>query len=290
MNERRPLRGRVATATLVALLAALAACSSPGVPSTRGTTAPTSSRGSTPTSSATGGGTRAGDPSPSSSPAAQLTVTSSLDGHTALPHRIDWTASPSPATDVEEVDFLIDGTKDWVEQNAPYDYGDDGNYLVTSFLKPGPHEFTVTAVDFDGQTAMDSVTASVPKAPAPPGELAGTWKGWRPAGGAPAGDWRLVVDEVGWRIYQPDVGANLIDAAYPAPGMVEIRTGMATGQDHVVGVSPERDLNGWCNDAPGSPARYRWAVRGAHLHLTFMSGNPCSGFTKFLQSSWARAA
>lgn len=39
------------------------------------------------------------------------------------------------------MDFLIDGHQLWVEHNTPYFYGDDGNYLVTSFLKPGKHIF-----------------------------------------------------------------------------------------------------------------------------------------------------
>ena len=53
-----------------------------------------------------------------------LTVTSTLDGHTALPLRIHWQAFPSgPAADVSEVDFLIDGRLGWVEHNTPYFYG-----------------------------------------------------------------------------------------------------------------------------------------------------------------------
>jgi hypothetical protein len=54
-------------------------------------------------------------------------VTSTLDGHAALPHRIHWQAFPSvPAADVSEVDFLIDGKLGWVEHHTPYFYGDDG--------------------------------------------------------------------------------------------------------------------------------------------------------------------
>jgi hypothetical protein len=30
---------------------------------------------------------------------------------------------------VTEVDFLIDGKLTWVEKSAPFDFGDDGNYL-----------------------------------------------------------------------------------------------------------------------------------------------------------------
>jgi hypothetical protein len=97
--------GRVA----LPLVLALAACSSPGGG------APTGPANSTKAPS-----------SLASSP--ELTVTSTLDGHTALPLRIHWQAIPSaPAADVSEVDFLIDGRLAWVEHDTPYFYGSDGN-------------------------------------------------------------------------------------------------------------------------------------------------------------------
>src|SRR5579859_6621171 len=70
---------------------------------------------------------------------ARFTVTSTLDGLSSLPHRIHWQAVPKPSAAVSEVDFLIDGKVFWVEHVSPYFYGDDGNYLVTTFLAPGPH-------------------------------------------------------------------------------------------------------------------------------------------------------
>ena len=121
---------------------------------------------------------------PATASTAKLTVTSTLDGHTALPHRIHWQAFPSgPSLAVSEVDYLIDGKQVWVEHIAPYFYGDDGNYLVTSFLTPGKHVFTVRAIDVGGHVATDTVTATVPQAPSPPAALAGTWKALQPAGG-----------------------------------------------------------------------------------------------------------
>ena len=258
---------------LTALMLMLAACSSSG-----------GSSASSPTPGSSVKTTPSGPPA--------ISVTSTLDGHTALPHRIHWEATPTP-TDVSEVDFLIDGKQMWVEEHPPYDYGDDGNYLVTSFLKPGKHEFTVRAIGLEGQTAKDSVTATVPKAPSPPAALAGSWNGFRPPSpdGAPGGTWQLVINKVGWRIYEPKkTGANLIDVAYLSRGLVEIRTGMATGHDERA--SPGQsdfDLNGWCNNEPGSPARYRWSVNGTHLSLKFAGGHPCEGFTKFLTDSWTRS-
>jgi hypothetical protein len=220
-------------------------------------------------------------------------VTSTLDGHTALPHRIHWIAKPSPQPDVTEVDFLVDGKQLWVEHSAPYFYGDDGSYLVTSFLKPGTHTFTVRAIGFGGETAKDSVTATVPKAPLPPEDLAGMWKRARSLGGAGNG---LLINAEGWamapvRHLLKTNGGNRVDVAYLSPGLVEVRTGMATGHDTVAGASFDNDLNGFCNNEPGSPARYRWSVSGTHLSFTFVSGHPCPGFTKWLTAaSWTRVS
>ena len=103
-------------------------------------------------------GTAATQPSPSP---ARLSVTSTLDGHTALPARIHWQAFPStPAGRVAKVDFLIDGQLAWEETTTPYFYGRDGNWLVTSFLTPGEHAFTVKVITTGGQTATSTVRAA----------------------------------------------------------------------------------------------------------------------------------
>jgi len=224
---------------------------------------------------------------------ADVTVTSTLDGHTTLPHRIHWQAFPHAQSRVAEVDYLIDGKRMWTERNAPYFYGDNGNYLVTSFLRPGKHAFTVRAVDVSGQIATDTVTAAVPPAPAPPAALAGTWEATQPAGGSLAGSVSLVITSVGWYEGQypvTNLNGNLEDVAYLSPGLVEVRTGMAIGHDSVANGGADNDLNGWCNDDPGSPARYRWSVTGTHLSFTFAGGQPCSGFTKFLTVTWTRVS
>jgi hypothetical protein len=210
-----------------------------------------------------------------------LSVVSTLDGETTLPHRIRWRATPS-STGISEVDFLIDDVQLWVERNPPYDYGDDGNYLVTSFLEPGKHLFVVRAVGLDGSTAEDSVTATVSAAPAPPADLAGQWTGSRHGGDYPSGSWRLIVTSEGWEIDDPEGGGNRLDIAYLRPGLLEVRTGMATGHEGF-------DLNGWCNDEPGPPVQYRWSVKGKALTLTQADGFGCEGFTEFITGPWARA-
>ena len=133
-------------------------------------------------------------------------VSSTLDGKTVLPHRIHWLASPKlPRSQVAEVDFLIDGKVRWIEYNAPFTYGDDGNWLVTSWLSPGLHRFTVRAKATNGTTARRTTTTSVLPAPQPPAELAGTWQRTvtQEEAGAdtPAGTWVLTVDKTGWKKY-----------------------------------------------------------------------------------------
>ena len=78
-------------------------------------------------------------------------VRTSLDGKTVLPHRIHWLGYPLLARDkVKDVAFLIDGKVRWIEHDPPYSYSEDGGYLVTSWLSPGLHRFTVRATSFTG--------------------------------------------------------------------------------------------------------------------------------------------
>jgi hypothetical protein len=147
-----------------------------------------------------------GSPTATASPSGsrtRLTVTSTLDGHTTLPHRIHWQAFPSaPAVGISGADYLIGGRHRSAEHNTPYFYADDGNDLVTSFLTPGKQTFTVRAVTIGGQAATDTVTATAarrpPVAPADPErDLANS-----PAPDSPpSGAWRLVISPVGWQAY-----------------------------------------------------------------------------------------
>jgi hypothetical protein len=151
--------------------------------------------------------------------AKRFTVTSSLDGKKVLPLRIHWIAqlhhiSPSQ---VLEVDYFIDGKKAWDEKQPPYYYGGystqfptdapwhGGNSLVTSFLTPGMHTFSVRVLRLTGAPLTDTVKARVITAPAPPTNLAGAWtrivtpddlKKGPP--GPPPGPWTVHVTSVGW--------------------------------------------------------------------------------------------
>lgn len=149
-----------------------------------------------------------------------IAVSSTLDGHATLPHRITWQATPSiPADRVEEVDFLIDGRLVWVEHQAPYIFGGDDNganrgSLITTWLSPGPHVFVARVIDTAGRPASNTVNASVPPAPQPPPALRGVWTRVITArdiakiaqdggysGSPPPGRWELAFDKIGaWEL------------------------------------------------------------------------------------------
>ena len=143
-----------------------------------------------------------------------FTVTSSLDGKTVLPVRSHWIADPkldSARGQVAEVDYLIDGYHAWTAHNAPYYFGDNGNWLVTSDLKPGMHTFTVRALTADNQIAVDKVQARVIAPPQPPARLAGRWTHARTT---------LLIERHGWGI-----GPNqVVDAHYRPDGNVVLGT------------------------------------------------------------------
>ncbi len=100
----------------------------------------------------------------------------------SLPLAMQWDAGASvPDSDIESVQFFIDGNLSSTPRDAPYVYGGRSNAgaagrFVTTWLKPGPHTFTTTIKTRDGRTASETVVANV-VAPPP------LWQRW-PAGGS----------------------------------------------------------------------------------------------------------
>ncbi len=250
-------------------------------------------------------------------PGKPFRVASSLDGKTVLPHRIHWLGLPTlPPAEISEVDFLIDGKVDWVEHHVPYVYGDNHgphrNYLVTSWLRPGKHRFTVRAVASDGRTATDTVVARVLPAPEVPAALAGTWQrtisdfSARPANGTagnptdtltPPGRYRLTFgrrwilavfpcDSSPCRSYNAATGANGELASDWMPGATTFRVdGPVTIQ-----VAHDSDrLGGWWCWMDGPSATYAWSVRGTTLTLAPVGGRDACGIRGFVWTgTWAR--
>lgn len=235
-------------------------------------------------------GAIAASPALAGTSGAAFKVTSTLDGKTVLPHRIHWLASTKlPHAKVAEVLFLIDGKVGWVEHNPPYTYGDDGNWLVTSFLSPGKHHFKVIVTASDGSHVSDQTVARVLPAAAPPAALTGTWQRTltaAEAGKQPTGTWTLMIDKVGWRITVPPGGANLIDVAYLSSDVLESRGGIWTKPRPT---DNPYEGNGWCENT-NQPVRYRWAVTADNLTLNLAGPSRCDGESQIWAGTWTRKA
>lgn len=254
--------------------------------------------------------------------AAGFTIGSTLDGKKVLPHRIAWIAHPSAPVGYPGVEFLIDGKVVFRNRIEPYAFGADGRdettrkvrtgYLVTSWLSPGRHTFTVRAARSGTTvTATKTVVARVSRPPAPPGALAGTWRRSvpRPVPGdsgalyasnrggpargrdpAPAGTWTMVVDR------------RFVQHAAP--------TGYVVNSDFVAGpqtirfrgpvwTSPGVPLRryevsnpaewGWC-DPWGRETNYTWSVEGDTLTLAPTGGSDlCKQRGAIFTGEWTRA-
>jgi hypothetical protein len=223
-----------------------------------------------------------------------LTVSSTLDGVTTLPHGIQWIATPGiPVADVAEVDFLIDGALAWVEYKSPFVYGDDGNSLVTSFLTPGVHTFTVRVILIAGQSATRSVTATTSAPPAPPAALAGTWartvtaadiakstSGMPP----PTGDWRLMIVAAGWELLDPQANKGLFDVGY-LPSALEMRPTIEYPP------FPNSNNGGFCaNTDPIFDWTYALGRGGRTLTLHPQGQDPCGDRAAIFAGTWTRVS
>ena len=211
-----------------------------------------------------------------------FTVRSTLAGRSVLPHRIRWLGSPNlPPNEVTEVAFLIDGRVRWTEHNAPYTYGYDGNYLVTTWLTPGQHRFEVRAKATHGRLATTTTVARVQPAPPPPAPLTGRWVRTVPTG-PDRGTWRLEVDKVGWRFHNSRGAGAFVDVAYLGAGLLEARGGIATKD------RDDQENNNWCTE-PFEPVRYRWTAAHGKLVLTLAGRRACDGQSLVWAGEWSRS-
>ena len=239
------------------------------------------------------------------SEAKRFTVTSSLDGKRVLPLRIRWIAHPHNAPgsapgQAASVQYLIDGHPAWTEKEAPYYYGGNdgsyGNWLVTSFLTPGLHTFTVQAITITGRKATDTVKARVVAAPPPPTNLAGTWSRMvtpddlkKAEPGPPAGRWTFHVTSVGWG--GDGTGAS---TGGDVPGW--------SGQDRwdvrylpngnvVMGpevVTPAQQSEGFCGIDPLGTWTLVLSADNQSMRLDPVGTDPCSDRVAIMQGTWTR--
>ena len=214
-----------------------------------------------------------------SPPASEFTVVSTLFGLTDLPHRIHWVATPSGSgSEVKEVDFLIDDQLAAVEHNAPFSYGGDAGWLVTSFLDLGAHTFTTKAIAADDRTAVEKVIAAVKATPQPPAELAGRWS--RTVAGDDPGVWHVTINGIGWLFDDPHGGGQNQDAAYPAPGKVTIGGAIL---EPVLG-DYARD-GAFCGDEGDPDGAFSYAVSKDGSQLTLTADAPVC-YQGLIEGTW----
>ena len=236
--------------------------------------------------------------------------TSTLDGKTVLPHRIHWLAFPRvPRSTKVKVEFLIDGKVLWAERDVPYTFADDGGYLVTSWLTPGKHRFTVRAtivrvgatIVKDGQIAEDTVVARVLRAADPPAALAGTWERTPDTKGHPtfpAGTYKLIFEKrwiqerfpgkfnpLTTHANGPGTGQGLIEDNDWEPGATTFHVENAV----VFKKFDRNDPEGGSPCNPGQGTDYSWSVDGDTLTLKPLRGkDPCAPRGFLWTGEWMR--
>jgi hypothetical protein len=232
--------------------------------------------------------------------AAPFSVSSSLDGKQVLPIRSHWLGyTDLPLSQVDRVEFVIDGRVRWIEHGAPYvyaadDHGKNLGWLVTTWLSPGRHQFVVRVVDKTGRSAKDAVTARVVTAPTPPPVLAeGTWQRvdqptellWFDGVGVThAGrDGTGVIHEYEIRGHTMNVYGVVV------PGVQEVDHGTCTGNGckHVKRLGRTYDVFGSDCSYAGPFGRYQWSVTADLLTLKIIHEG-CRGRGGFLAHTWKR--
>lgn len=228
---------------------------------------------------------------------APFRVWSTLDGRTVLPARVHWLARTTlPAGRVWEVDFLIDGKLRWIEREAPYTFGEDGGYLVRSWLAPRRHRFTVRVTDRSNHSASHTISLRVPARQHPPQQLTGRWQRTVTAADQrkvlydsppPAGRWTIVFDEVG--IWELDpFGSGQVTEYRARPGVLSVFAPIQMAPDGVGVKKYGRTKIGGYDCSPAGPfGAYRWSVSGSKLVLT-AKNEPCGGRRAILEGTWRR--
>ena len=258
--------------------------------------------------------------------ATAFTIGSSLTGMKVLPHRVRWVGYPSANVGSRGVDFLIDGKLVMRNRQPSHAFGEVGRdasgsvksgFLVTSWLTPGMHSFTVRAcspspcytdTQFPGARpaviATKTVVARVVAAPIPPAQLAGTWTKRVPKaipgdpgalynGPAAAGTYRMVIDSRFIQHLDPHgIALNSDYSATPTTFTIGAPVWTTPAKPlpkkgPLVQTNPRE--SGWC-EPWGPDATYSWSVSGNTLTLAPQGGtDSCKQRGAVMTGDWTRA-
>jgi hypothetical protein len=235
---------------------------------------------------------------------ATFTIRSSLDGKTVLPHRIRWIAYPSGLVSFPGVEFVIDGKVVFTNRIPPFAFGDDAKdesagtvktgYLVTTWLAPGKHRFTVRARGQGanrGTTAARTIVARVLPPPAAPVGLAGTWQRELTTALPPDRNvlYRSVTAQPG--TYRMSIGAQFIRLSGPS-SRKHLKVDYVASPRSLTFGGPvwtgDPDEGGGC-EPWGPDAGYSWAVDGDTLTLApARPADTCKQRAAIVTGEWTR--
>src|SRR3954451_996683 len=195
-----------------------------------------------------GGGStddRTGSSTSSAAAAATPKVSSTIGDGTALTKAVPWQVNAKPVGDdsVEEVTYLVDGKKKWVERESPYFFNDDHQLLAPWLLGNGPHALVAHVKTINGAAAdiTAHVTVHVPLAANK--QIAGTYH-------------RTVTKADAKRVHPYRIPSKGAFGEIPLPGRwtLDIKP-----NGEIIGVDPEGDT--------AKPFVEPYSLRGSRMTL-----------------------
>jgi hypothetical protein len=201
---------------------------------------------------------------------------------------------------------LIDGKVVWVDGHRatpPFVFGGDyyngtnRGWLITTWLTPGEHQFTVQAITSEG-TIEDTTSARVTAAPKPPAALAGTWmrivtaadtqKAQPQYGGAPpVGRWHLIFNQIGsWEL--DPTGSGVVNQYTPSGHTLTVYAPIWMAPEGITRYGHHGIGGNDCTSA-GPFGTYTWSVTGNQLTLT-AKNEGCPDRGAILEGTWTRTA
>jgi len=235
-----------------------------------------------------GGGSAPSATSSSSPPATRsaatpLTASMSIADHAVLSQAVPWEVTVKLAENdiVNEVDYLIDGKKRWVEEVPPFFFNDDDQLLAPWILGNGDHVLAAHVVTLNGATTDATARVRVRAGNSAHNAIVGTYRrtvtkadqqrvtSYRvPSKGAfgeisPTGTWTMHIQPNGEIIGVDPDG----DTAKPFVEPYRLSGATMTMYGAAVWDQPNPDEpNLFCE--PERPSDYSWQLSGPKLTIT----------------------